>query len=199
MLSQPVPCKFCCKNRTTNKKNFLDDAGITFDAWYVQRKTESPQFLYWCTCLELEILVFTFVRALRTGDFDLYVESMTKLTPWFFSLNHTNYARWMPIQVRDMCSLEVSHPQVAYEFRNGKFVMSKSQMPFSLISIDQGHEQNNATMKNDGGIIGLTEDPKLCCAGLLLAQRLCELYLNLNHQSWLQSQTHLKADIMSKQ
>ena len=30
---------------------------------------------------------------------------------------------------------------------------------FSLISIDQGHEQNNATMKGDGGFIGLTEDP----------------------------------------
>ena len=142
-----------------HKANSLDDAGITFDTWYVQRKAESPQFLYWCTCLELEILVFTFVRSLRIGDFDLYVESLTKLTPWFFSLNHTNYARWMPIHVRDMCSLDINHPQVAHEFRNGKFVMAKSQRPFSLVAIDQGHEQNNATMKGDGGIIGLTEDP----------------------------------------
>ena len=73
---------------------------------------ESPQFLYWCICLELEILVFTFVRYLRIGG--LYVESLTKLTRWFFSHNHTNYARWMPIHVRDTCSLDVTHPQVAH-------------------------------------------------------------------------------------
>ena len=37
--------------------------------------------------------------------------------------------------------------------------MNKSTRLFSSIAIDQGHEQNNATMKNDGGIVGLTQDP----------------------------------------
>ena len=133
---------------------------ITFDIWYVQRKTESPQFLYWCTCLELEILVFTFVWSLHIGGFGLYVESLTKLTPWFFSHNHTKYARWMPIHVRDTCSLDVTHLQVAHEFGNDKFVMAKTQRPFSLIATDQDHEQSNATMKGNGEIIGLTSDPK---------------------------------------
>ena len=134
-------------------------AGLTFDAWYSQGKVES-QFLYWCTRLELEILVFTFVRSLCIGDFGLYVESLTKLTHWFFSLNHTNYARWMPIRVRHTCSLDVTHLQVSHEFRYGKFVMAKTQRPFSLIATDQGHEQNSATLKGNGGIIGLTEDPE---------------------------------------
>jgi hypothetical protein len=135
-----------------------EDVQIGFDDWCTQRKTESPQFLFWFTCLELELLVFSFVRSLRTGNFDLYLSTITKLTPWFFSLNHTNYARWMPIHVRDMCSLDTSHPDVAREFRTGKFVMAKSQRKFSLIAIDHGHEQNNGTMKEDGGIIGLTQD-----------------------------------------
>lgn len=30
------------------------------------------------TRLELELLVFAFVRSLRTGDFDLYVDTLTK-------------------------------------------------------------------------------------------------------------------------
>ena len=76
----------------------------------------------------------------------------------FFSMNHTNYARWMPVHVRDMCALETMHPDVASEFRKGKFVMSKSHRKFSQLSIDHAHEQNNRVMKEEGRIIGLTHD-----------------------------------------
>ena len=75
-----------------------------------------------------------------------------------FRLNHIHYSRWMSVHVRDMCSLATTHPDVAQEFRNGKFVLAKSQRKFFLIAIDHGHEQNNGVMKNDGGIIGLTQD-----------------------------------------
>ena len=62
----------------------------------------------------------------------------------------------MPVHVRDMCSLKVTHPSVHSEFKNGKFVKAKSDRKFSLNAIDHGHEQNNATMKEEGGLIGLT-------------------------------------------
>ena len=60
--------------------------------------------------------------------------------------------------IRDMCSLDATHPDVAQEFQNGKFVLAKSQRKFSLTAIDHGHEQNNGVMKDEGGIIGLTQD-----------------------------------------
>lgn len=138
--------------------NPVNNPPVSFDQWCVKRKKESPQFLYWYTCLELELLLLAFVRSLRVGDFDLYVDTLTKLTPWFFSLNHTNYARWMPVHVRDMCSLDNNHPDIAREFRNGKFVIAKSKNKFSCIAIDHGHEQNNGVMKKEEGIIGLTQD-----------------------------------------
>ena len=46
------------------------------------------------TTLQLELLVLTFIKSLRTGNFTLYVDNLTKLVPWFFILHHTNYARW---------------------------------------------------------------------------------------------------------
>ena len=98
------------------------------------------------------------VRSLRIGDFDLYVDTLTKLTPWFFSLNRTHYSRWMSVHVRDMCSLDTTNPNVAQEVRNGQFVLGKSQRKFSLIAIDHAHEQNNGVTKDEGGIIGLTQD-----------------------------------------
>ena len=64
----------------------------------------------------------------------------------------------MSIHLRDMIILEKKHPDVAKEFRKGKFTVSKSQRRFSQIAIDQAHEQNNAVMKGDGGLIGLTQD-----------------------------------------
>ena len=64
----------------------------------------------------------------------------------------------MSVHVRDMSSLNTTHPDVAQEFHNGKFVLAKSQRKFSLIAIDHGHEQNNGVMKDEGGIIGLTHE-----------------------------------------
>ena len=38
------------------------------------------------------------------------------------------------------------------------FVVKKSERGFSLIALDQNHEQQNAILKGDGGIVGITED-----------------------------------------
>ncbi len=83
------------------------DQHITFEEWCVKCKQEVPQFNFWYTAFQLEVLVLTFVKSLRTGNFALYVDSLTKLAPWFFILDHTNYARWVPVHVRDMAGPEV--------------------------------------------------------------------------------------------
>ncbi len=89
----------------------------------------------------------------------MYREALSELIPYFFANNNINYARWLPIHLQDMMSLEQQHPEVAREFHNGNFVVHKSKNPFSALAIDQAHEQHNAVIKGDGGAIGLTEDP----------------------------------------
>ena len=39
------------------------------------------------------------------------------------------------------------------------FTVKKSKHAFSAIAIDHVHEQNNASVKGDGGAVGLTENP----------------------------------------
>ena len=51
--------------------------------------------------------------------------------------------------------LSVTCPDIYDEFMSGKFVLQKTDKPFSAIALDQGHEQNNATIKGAGGAIGL--------------------------------------------
>ena len=76
-----------------------------------------------------------------------------------FALDHIHYSRWLPVHIRDMMTLSEKHPNIAAEFHAGRFVIHKTSNKFSAMAIDQCHEQNNATVKESGGAIGLTTDP----------------------------------------
>ena len=58
-----------------------------------------------------------------------------------------------------MLTLESTHQQLAQEFKAGNFVVHKTNQHSSALALDQAHEQANATIKADGGAIGLTEGP----------------------------------------
>ena len=97
-----------------------------------------------------------FIRAHREKRFSLYVEVLEELV-LFFALDHVNYARWVPIHLRDMKSLPTS---VRKEFeQEGHWVLSKTNTKFSAIPIDQAHEQENKNVKSAGGAVGLAENP----------------------------------------
>ena len=136
-----------------------DEKTVTFEEWCGFRSKESPLFQFWFLILNMELTILTLIRAFREGNFALYRESLAELIPYFFANNNVNYARWLPVHLRDMMSLERQHPEVAQQFQNGNFVVHKSDRHFSSVAIDQAHEQNNASIKGDGGAIGLTEDP----------------------------------------
>jgi len=68
-------------------------------------------------------------------------------------VDHINYARWLPVHLRDMLALEQMHPEVYTEFLRGQFAVRKTEKTFSTMAIDQAHEQNNAVSKGDGGDI----------------------------------------------
>ena len=90
---------------------------------WTQHKQTVPLFKFWSTVIELELLMCRFVRSLREGDFMLYVQSCDELCSWFHALDHTNYARWLPIHVRDMVTLAHKHPAVHAQCMKGNFAV----------------------------------------------------------------------------
>ena len=62
------------------------------------------------------------------------------------------------MHLRDMVGLKSAHPCVYDQFVKGKFTVKK-RPSFSAIALDHAHEQNNASVKCDGGAVGLTENP----------------------------------------
>ena len=129
---------------------------MSLDDWCAEQIDASPQFQFWFIIMQLELALFIYVRSVREGNFMLYIDSLSKLVPWFFALDHINNARWVPVHLRDMVTLESKHPSVFTEFLAGNFTVKKTTRAFSAISIDQAHEQNNASVKGDGGAVGLT-------------------------------------------
>ena len=62
-----------------------------------------------------------FFRSLSEGDFHLYIQVLQTIAPLIFALDHLNYARWLPMDIRDIMLLEECHPDVAAEFNKGNF------------------------------------------------------------------------------
>ena len=132
---------------------------LPLEQWCLTQAQQSLSFNYWLKMLSLEILLLLYVRSIREGNFQLYIESLVKITSWMFALDHIHYSRWLPIHIRDMVALSEKHPEIVAEFHAGKFVIHKTSNKFSAMAIDQCHEQNNATVKESGGAIGLTTNP----------------------------------------
>ena len=93
----------------------------------------------------------------REKRFSLFLEVLEELVHIFFALDHVNYARWIPIHLRDTRSLP---PSIKKEFEEEHhWVLSKTNNRFSAIPIDQANEQENKDVKSVGGAVGLTENP----------------------------------------
>ena len=56
---------------------------------------QHPQFYYWSSVMELKLLYLMnmYIRSLREGNFNLYVDTLNKLVSWLFALDHVHYAR----------------------------------------------------------------------------------------------------------
>ena len=80
-------------------------ATVDFDAWCLQQQQTVRQYKYLSLTLEFELTILIFIRSLRLSDFDLYIDSLTQLASWLSVLNHTNYARYLPVHIRDMTNL----------------------------------------------------------------------------------------------
>lgn len=137
--------------KTTSPEHDEDD----FQRWKATMKEKSPTFHFWNMVLRIQMLKLIFVRSHREMNFSLYVEVLESLIPSFCALDHTNYARWIPIHIRDMKSL----PEDIKEEMQKYWVIGKTSKPFSCIPIDQAHEQNSVIVKASVGAVGWTENP----------------------------------------
>ena len=192
---------------------YTSESGVNLplEKWCLSQAQQSLMFSYWLKALSLEILLLLYVRSIREGNFQLYVESLAKITPWMFALDHVHYSRWLPVHIRDMMALSEKHPEIAAEFHAGKFVIHKTSNKFSAMAIDQCHEQNNATVKGSGGAIGLTTDPSALRRWMVAGPEVARIIVefedhanitqevdkHLHHEQYCSAQQKFQKDVSS--
>ena len=141
--------------RSMAQEVFQESSCSSYEDWENHLKSKSVNARYWFTVLELEALLFIFIRSLRSADFDLFHRCLKEIIPWMFALDHVNYSRGCHSFFGDLERLEGTNENIFQNFMEGCFAVNKSGKPFSCIAEDQAHEQNNEGIKGDGGAIGI--------------------------------------------
>ena len=123
----------------------------TFEMWTSKQAKKYPMPFYWQLVMNKQKLLLRFVRSLREGDFQLYVQVCDELGNMALATDLHNYSRDLPTHTRDMVLLPTRHPAVYQEFLKGNFVVQRSTHRFSLMAKDQSHEHSNKELQQFGG------------------------------------------------
>ena len=115
--------------------------------------------------------VLQYIRAFRTGNWHLQLQSMETFIKYFFAHDMLNYARMMPVYLSDM-KLKDSESIVYAEFLQGNWIVNKNPLPFRAIGADHALEHINRAMKVSGGLVGITLNPSARTKFILIAPEL---------------------------
>ena len=95
----------------------------TFDDWVNITSQHSPTFAFWLLVLKYQQIIFMFIRAHRQRKLELMVSTLRKLVILFFAMDHQNYARWVPIFIRDLENLPNG---IKAEFEKGHWTVTEA-------------------------------------------------------------------------
>ncbi len=94
-----------------------------------------------------------FVRAERTGNWELHLEAISEILPFMAASGHNLYTKSARIYVQRMCKLRVEHPDVYQIFQEGFHVVRRSDRLWAGLSVDLIIEQVlMRSMKTSGGL-----------------------------------------------
>ena len=120
----------------------------------------SPLFKFTREYMAMVLEMMTFIRAVRTGDWDLHLEALKLFVKYFFAHDMLNYARMIPVYLAEMEIMKDTDPEIYQEFQNGNWVVNKNaKVAFCAVGADNALEHVNRSMKVSGGLIGITLNP----------------------------------------
>ena len=141
------------------KNLFLNEEFVEVFKLYEEYRKEDngPRKVFWCSYLDMVTILLTFIRATREGDWDLHLECIKEMLPWFFAYDHINYARYLPVYLIHMLALPETHPEAHQMLAGGDFGVQRTSHGFSQVPVDQTIEQTiNRSTKTKGGIVGFS-------------------------------------------
>ena len=113
-----------------------------FNEFVEKISNENPTFFLWVSYLRMTELLFLFVHATRTSNWNLHLQTIKDMLPFFFAYDRGHYSRWLPIYWLEMCNLKNSHPDIYQEIKEGgKWTVQRTSQPSVSLACDQAIEQ----------------------------------------------------------
>ena len=72
------------------------------EIWEKRLVNNVPTICYWTTVREYLPINCRFILSQRVGHWPRTLNSCNELCPWFFAFGYTNYARWLPVFLKDI-------------------------------------------------------------------------------------------------
>ena len=81
--------------------------------------------------------LLSFIRSTRESNWLLYLTSLEKMCPPFFSYFRLDYAQNIPAYIANMPNLEVSSQDEWWAFEDRNITVQGSNVPFTAVGFDQ--------------------------------------------------------------
>jgi hypothetical protein len=115
----------------------------------------------WIQYMEMVELLRTFVKAERTGNWQLHLSTLKQMLPYFTAAGHNLYAKSVYLYLADMQKLPTTNPELYEYFMKGYHVIRRSDRYWAGLSTDLVIEQVlMRSLKSVGGLTrgrGLTD------------------------------------------
>ena len=146
--------------RATHESTYAEAFDAVKAATVLQRledhwATLSPSLKYWVKYLKLLKPLRRFDRSEKTGNFNLYKQSLIEMEEVFAGLDATNYQKWLADYILGLANLEVTHPDLYAKYQAGRFVIKRNPLTFTAIGVDWALEHVNSIESLPGGCIGI--------------------------------------------
>ena len=121
----------------------------------------------WTAYMEMEDILRRFIKAERTGNWSLHLQSVYDMFPYFAAAGHRLYAKSAYIYLQLMNELQNTHPNIYNNFQNGLHCARRSDRFWAGLSTDLMIEQVlMRSVKTSGGLTrgrGLSETRAAAC------------------------------------
>ena len=78
---------------------------------------------FWISYVQMIHIYHEFSRSIRSGDLDMYIACLQKISNYFFVMNHPNNACWTVKYHDSLLKILETHPGVYKEFKKGWFTI----------------------------------------------------------------------------
>ena len=148
----------------------------------------SPTFKYWDMFLVAVQIMLSNIRAERECDWSVHLMSSSKMLPYFFITNPTNYSRWMPVYILDMLELPA---EIKSAFEKGEFSIRQTSGSFN--GIEKTIIKN---LKGSGGIVGITNQKSALVRWTLTRHFLASFSCAMNDRAGITSTSNTSHEEM---